>query len=324
MQDDPPKFQENLQEDSQLNPYEPNPIECGGASKAESSIAKPRLWTVFLTVVAAFLAMTFVSGLAVLPFILPAILEDPRNPPDQEAMMELATTPFATFMQAIPAQLAILLTALGAAYLSPVQLRERIGLINSGLTAWEWVCVGVASFVPTAFGMLLARLLTYVLSPDPTAAKIFGGMTAGMAVPWILFIAFAPGFSEEILFRGYLQTRLLERWSPGMAIFVSALLFAVFHLIPHTIVFAFPLGIWFGYIAWKTGSIWPTILAHALINGTWNILNISRNLFGYSETVFNIASGGLIVAGLAALVVALPAINRVAESRELQLQVDEA
>ena len=313
----------NIQSQPTLNPYEPNQQAASDEPLGNSSNKKPRLWTVFLTVFAAFVAMFIASGLAVLPFILPALLEDPRNPPDEATIMELATTPFATFMQAIPAQLAILLTALAAAFFSPVKVRERIGLVDSGLTSWEWFCVGIASFVPTALGMLLARLLTYVLDPDPTAAKIFGEMTAGMAVPWILFIALAPGVSEEILFRGYMQRRLLERWSPRAAILVSAVLFAVFHMMPHTVLFAFPLGIWFGFIAWKTGSIWPTIWAHALINGTWNILNISKNLAGYSDTIFGVAAGGLLLGGFVALAVALPAIRRVGERRELQTQVAE-
>jgi membrane protease YdiL (CAAX protease family) len=49
---------------------------------------------------------------------------------------------------------------------------------------------------------------------------------------------------------------------------------AVAHLDVIQSVFAFPLGIWLGIIAWRTGSIWPGAICHAIINAVWDILNI--------------------------------------------------
>jgi len=87
----------------------------------------------------------------------------------------------------------------------------------------------------------------------------------------LLFISLAPGFSEELLFRGYMQRRLLERWNASAAILVTSLIFALFHITPHAVVFALPVGIWLGLMAWKSRSVWPGIVCHALINGMWNI-----------------------------------------------------
>jgi membrane protease YdiL (CAAX protease family) len=57
-------------------------------------------------------------------------------------------------------------------------------------------------------------------------------MTPVVAVPFVLFIAAFPGFNEELLFRGYIQRRLLARWSPWLAISVTSALFALMHVMP--------------------------------------------------------------------------------------------
>src|SRR5687767_14553314 len=31
------------------------------------------------------------------------------------------------------------------------------------------------------------------------------------------------------------------------------------------------IGIWLGLMAWRSGSIWPGIACHALVNGLWNV-----------------------------------------------------
>ena len=50
---------------------------------------------------------------------------------------------------------------------------------------------------------------------------------------------------------------------------------------PSAIALAFPLGIWLGVLAWRTGSIWPSIVCHAAINSGWNALQI----LAYDPTV---------------------------------------
>ena len=55
---------------------------------------------------------------------------------------------------------------------------------------------------------------------------------------------------------------LLQKMKPGRAIVVSALLFAVIHANPWQAVPAFALGCLFGYVYYKTGSLWLTMLMH--------------------------------------------------------------
>ncbi|MEQ1825831.1 MAG: CPBP family intramembrane glutamic endopeptidase [Pirellula sp.] len=290
----------------------PDPVIDPTAEVWTQSVTQPpRIWTVFLSVTIAFLTMLALAVAATIPFIVMTFLNSQGTTPSQDDLIGSVTTPIAIFAQGFAGQLGILVVAIGAAWFSPIEFRRRLGLTDSGLTTQEWLCVGVGSFAPAALGLVLATLLAQILAPDETAAKLFENMPLAMVVPWVLFISLFPGFGEEMLFRGLMQRRLLERWRPWTAITVTSLIFALFHLMPHTVVFAFPIGMWFGYIAWKTGSIWPTILAHVLINGTWNILNISKSHLGYSDQLYVAICSLLVVIGIPAFSYSLPAIRRV-------------
>jgi hypothetical protein len=82
-----------------------------------------------------------------------------------------------------------------------------------------------------------------------------------------IILSVIPALVEETLFRGYLQRRFLQRWSPAVAIGVSSLLFALMHFdsLQHVIAVV-PLGIVTGILAYRTNSIKPGMLLHAVHN----------------------------------------------------------
>jgi membrane protease YdiL (CAAX protease family) len=71
---------------------------------------------------------------------------------------------------------------------------------------------------------------------------------------------------EELLFRGVLYTWLRQRLSAGVAIPISAAAFALIHGFPPILPLAFVIGIGFAWVRERSGSIVPTIAAHALNN----------------------------------------------------------
>lgn len=74
--------------------------------------------------------------------------------------------------------------------------------------------------------------------------------------------------TEELLFREALEGEMLRRGTtPWPAILVSAVAFGVIHLNLAQALYALPLGIIFGIIYYKTGSIILTSLLHILNNG---------------------------------------------------------
>lgn len=78
-------------------------------------------------------------------------------------------------------------------------------------------------------------------------------------------IILAP-FTEEVLFRGVILQGLLQRYSNGVAIVTSALLFGFYHEELLRGVGAFVGGCCYGWLFVKTRSLWPPILLHACHN----------------------------------------------------------
>lgn len=86
-------------------------------------------------------------------------------------------------------------------------------------------------------------------------------------------IAVAPAVFEELLFRGVVLPALLRALGNWGAIFGSALLFGLIHLdlvnpggLFYRVPFAFAVGLGLGLLRVRTGSLLPSILAHALLN----------------------------------------------------------
>jgi membrane protease YdiL (CAAX protease family) len=84
----------------------------------------------------------------------------------------------------------------------------------------------------------------------------------------VVIAALIPGVSEELLFRGVAQRSLERELTPARAIILTSILFAVIHLQPINLVVLFGLACFLGYLAWKTGSIFPSMLAHASFNAS--------------------------------------------------------
>lgn len=94
----------------------------------------------------------------------------------------------------------------------------------------------------------------------------------------LLSIALLAPILEEMLFRGAIEGRLLRMWqNPWGAIIVSSLVFGVVHMNPAQIPFAFLLGVMFGWLYYRTGSLLPGIIGHVLNN---SVAAVNMILYG--------------------------------------------
>jgi membrane protease YdiL (CAAX protease family) len=114
-------------------------------------------------------------------------------------------------------------------------------------------------------------------------------------------LALASGFGEEIAYRGYLQSRIAQRYNPTVAVMIVAVLFALSH--PPTasnpflyLATAVLVGLLFGMIFVRTSSLWMGITLHTV----WNYIQIAilavRNsaderFFGSPLFIFDNLSG---------------------------------
>jgi len=98
--------------------------------------------------------------------------------------------------------------------------------------------------------------------------KITGWQSAFLVIGVVVVAA---PLVEELLFRGFLQ-RVLEYRMRDItrAVLVSALTFALIHLNIYWVIQIYMLGVFMGYLAWRSDSILPSFIVHALNNG-WSI-----------------------------------------------------
>jgi membrane protease YdiL (CAAX protease family) len=73
-------------------------------------------------------------------------------------------------------------------------------------------------------------------------------------------------FCEELLFRGLVQRTLEIFREPASAIVSSSVLFALVHFNPWSSIQILLLGLVLGYVAWKSGSVFPSMIIHGLNN----------------------------------------------------------
>jgi len=78
-------------------------------------------------------------------------------------------------------------------------------------------------------------------------------------------VAIAP-ILEEFVFRGLVQHPLERRWGPAPAIALTALVFALGHMLPWVLPLHLLLGLTFGYAVYATRSVWAGVILHAANN----------------------------------------------------------
>ena len=84
---------------------------------------------------------------------------------------------------------------------------------------------------------------------------------------------------EEVMFRGAIQGYITRKTGkPILAIIVASLIFGIFHINPIQVVYASLLGMIFGWIYYRTGSLLSVIVGHVLNNtiATLTMLTMSN------------------------------------------------
>jgi len=82
----------------------------------------------------------------------------------------------------------------------------------------------------------------------------------------IITIAIIPALCEEVLFRGYIQRSFEMKVKPFYAALITAVFFALFHLIPTNIIPLAIIGLYLGYAAYASKSLVIPIVLHFLNN----------------------------------------------------------
>lgn len=180
------------------------------------------------------------------------------------------------------------------------------------LGGWRMALIAAGMTIATSF---VAEPIMPLLPQMPEwFEEIMTGLTGGnLLLSFISVSIFAPLF-EEWLCRGVVLRGLLSHTRPASAIAVSAVFFAVLHMNPWQAVPAFLLGLVFGYVYYKTGSLKLTMLMH-FTNNTMALIFSKIPSFAEADTLADVmtpwAYACLIIVCvlyLAAMVITLRAI----------------
>ena len=108
-----------------------------------------------------------------------------------------------------------------------------------------------------------------ILPPPDWFMELFARLFDSDLGVWggILRIVIIAPIVEEVIFRGIIMSGFSRNYHPAVAIFFSALLFALFHLNPWQFAATFALGLILGYIRIRTDSVLACIAGHATHNG---------------------------------------------------------
>lgn len=201
---------------------------------------------------------------------------------------------------------AIVVSVTSGADGKPPALEAAIPLIigvSLGMALILMATVGGRRFRSFGFRLAEARVLWWSLCLGLAVsgllhwlAMLMGVQETAMAglAAWqvILFFWVAAPVQEEVIFRGLLQGTLQQgfpgfipvaRWRFSVAAVVSAVAFALVHLALFTVgassgtavfavVSALILGLLAGQLRWKSGSLVPCFVIHALFNITGSIV----------------------------------------------------
>lgn len=202
----------------------------------------------------------------------------------------------------------------GRVYGSPEMVRTLwwveilFALLAAGVVfAWaNWKAIGFGRLsklhllwlvVPTiALTMCWVDLIPSLQNFSKEMWKLFGLMT---------FTTFLVGFSEEIVFRGFVLRSFLTRYPTWLSMFLSALAFSIFHLVNLLagfsmtgvlvqLVVTFLTGLFYAPLALKLRSLCPLIVLH----WQWNLVVMTGELSAIDLPSLDI----FLVAQLAAIV----------------------
>ena len=198
-------------------------------------------------------------------------------------------------------------------------------LSSANFGPFKWWSIALITVVLSFATMISADLPNYfnmkVTESVPALKKFYDmvqalldQMTGGpFWSSFLLTAIFAPVF-EEWLCRGMVLRGLLTKMKPGWAIVISALFFAVIHMNPWQALNAFIIGIVMGYVYFKTGCLWLTMLIHFVNNGFAVICAQIPSLKEYDFWIDMMGTSTYVVVyivGLAALALCFLAFKRI-------------
>lgn len=236
---------------------------------------------------------------------------------------KLGVTPMALRLQAITQDILVfILPPIVTALLSTRYPAELLQIISGPrLTTMLWAVATLVCSIPL-MNYVIAWNDSWVLPESMAWARaleqaarqttevMLSGDSVGSLVVGLLIVGVLTGVAEELFFRGGIQKLLMcTRMNPHVAIWLTAAIFSVMHFQIYGLIPRMLLGALFGYAVWWSGSLWLSIILHAINNSlvvatTWLAartsidVNVDQIGVGGHQLPFIAASVGLTIVAL--------------------------
>lgn len=145
-----------------------------------------------------------------------------------------------------------------------------------------------------------------VIPPPPWFWELFNRIFEGdygMMGVFMKVSVVAP-IVEELIFRGLIFNGFRKNYNGFVAVFMSALLFSLFHLNPWQMPATFVLGLLLGWLMLRTNSILVAILGHS-INNTLVLLEVAYNEQIHEYSIFLLEKPKLLQLSALVMVISL-------------------
>ncbi len=108
-------------------------------------------------------------------------------------------------------------------------------------------------------------------SIDKMVEKTYGNLLSTHSFfesSFIIFVvAVTPAICEETFFRGFVQKSFEQKFKPIWAAIITGLFFGLYHFNPYGLISLIILGVYFGFAAYTSNSIFVSMFLHFLNNG---------------------------------------------------------
>lgn len=154
---------------------------------------------------------------------------------------------------------------------APFSILLGILLIIASLPLVQTITFDSSSFeLPSFMAGLESAMEEMEIRATAQLMKLLGDTSIGVLLANIVVFAIIPAICEELFFRGFIQQKLGRVAGPHAAIWITAAIFSLMHLQFYGFFGRLFLGALLGYLLYRSGSLWPSIIAHF----TYNVINV--------------------------------------------------
>lgn len=144
--------------------------------------------------------------------------------------------------------------------------KKRSGITSYNFTDNSYKVIGLVVIATITIPVGITFPIGNLLPMPEFNQKLFLEFGERKGLFSFIAIVIAAPILEELIFRGIVLDGLLRKYSPVKSIIISSLLFGLVHLNPWQFMSAFILGLFSGWVYYKTGKLTLSVIVHLVNN----------------------------------------------------------